>query len=166
MIWMKLKNLLIFKLLEGIASLKDEIKKKKSFLKRYRNYLIRIERLEEKLLSIDNQLEGMSSKRISDMPTGGVPVTVDDLLVRKEETKQRIKRIVRTSNNVKSEIYEVIDQIDDYRFSEVLEAYFIDGKTMEHIAEERDYSVKHIKYLYSKGIKEIQISDDDDFSND
>lgn len=146
--------------------MKDEIKKKKSFLKRYRNYLIRIERLEEKLLSIDNQLEGMSSKRISDIPTGGLPVTVDDLLCRKEETKQRIKRIVRTSNRIKSEIYEVIDHIDDYRFSEVLEAYFIDGKTMEYIAEERNYSVKHIKYLYSNGIKEIKISDIDDFRDE
>lgn len=151
-------NLWIFKLLEVISLLKDEIKKKKSFLKRYRNYLIRIERLEEKLLSIDNQLEGTSSKRISDMPTGGVPVTVDDLLSRKEETQKRIQRLIDISSQVKSEIYELIDQIDDYRFAEVLEAYFIECKTLECIAEEKHYSVKHIKYLYGSGIKGIQMN--------
>lgn len=152
-----------------IPSLKDEIKKKKAFLKRYRNYLIRIERLEEKLLSIDNQLEGMSSKRISDMPKGGVPVTVDDLLVRKEETKQRVKRLIDTSNKVKSEIFEAIDHIDDYRFAEVLESYFIECKTLECIAEEKHYSVQHVGYLYGKGMNEIPISNDnygDDFNNE
>ena len=80
-----------------IPSLKDEIKKKKSFLKGYQNYLIRIERLEEKLLSIDNQLEGMSSKRIRDMPKGGLPVTTDELLYRKEEIKRRIQNLIDKS---------------------------------------------------------------------
>ena len=139
--------------------MKDEIKKKKSFLKRYRNYLIRIERLEEKLLSIDNQLEGMSSKRISDMPTGGLPVTVEDILNRKDETKKRIQRLIDNSVSVKSEIYEVIDHIDDYRFAEVLEAYFIECKTLEFIAEEKHYSIRHVGFLYGKGIEMIQINE-------
>lgn len=142
-----------------IPSLKDEIKKKKSFLKRYRNYLIRIERLEEKLLSIDNQLEGMSSKRISDMPTGGLPVTVEDILNRKDETKKRIQRLIDNSVSVKSEIYEVIDHIDDYRFAEVLEAYFIECKTLECIAEEKHYSIRHVGFLYGKGIEMIQLNE-------
>lgn len=159
MIWMKLKNLLIFKLLEVITSLKDEIKKKKSFLKRYRNYLIRIERLEEKLLSIDNQLEGMSSKRISDMPRGGLPVTTDELFYRKDETKKRIQNLIDKSIEVKSEIYEVIDHIDDYRFAEVLEAYFIECKTLECIADEKHYSIRHVGFLYGKGLKEVKLKD-------
>ena len=140
-----------------IPSLKEETKIKKSFLKRYRNYLIRIERLEEKLLSIDNQLEGMSSKQISDMPTGGLPVTVEDILNRKEETKKRIQRLIDTSLLVKEEIYEVIDHIDDYRFAEVLESYFIECKTLEVIAEEKHYSVQHVGYLYGKGLEMIQL---------
>lgn len=142
-----------------IPSLKDEIKKKKSFLKGYQNYLIRIERLEEKLLSIDNQLEGMSSKRISDMPKGGLPVTTDELLYRKEEIKRRIQNLIDKSIEVKFEIYEVIDHIDDYRFAEVLEAYFIECKTLECIADEKHYSVRHISSLYSEGLKEIQINE-------
>ena len=140
-----------------IPSLKEETKVKKSFLKRYRNYLIRIERLEEKLLNIDTQLEGMSSKRISDMPTGGLPVTVEDILNRKEETKKRIQRLIDTSLLVKDEIYEVIDHIDDYRFAEVLESYFIECKTLECIAEEKHYSVQHVGYLYGKGLDMIQL---------
>lgn len=126
-------------------------------MKRYKNYLIRIERLEEKLLVIDNQIVGVQSKRISDMPKGGVAVSLDDLLIKKEETQQRIQNLVDTSHKVKQEIYACIDTLDDYRFAEVLEDYFLNSRTLEDIAEYRHYTVRHVGFLYGKGLELIQI---------
>ena len=87
------------------------------------------------------------------------PITTDELLYRKEEIKRRIQNLIDKSIEVKFEIYEVIDHIDDYRFAEVLEAYFIECKTLECIADEKHYSVRHISSLYSEGLKEIQINE-------
>lgn len=142
--------------------LRDETKKKKYFLKRYRNYLIRIERLEEKLLLIDNQLLGIKSVGISDMPKGGQSLTKDDLLIKKEETEQRIQNLVDISRKVKHELYACIETLDDYRFAEVLENYFIDGYTLEEIAEMKNYSVQHVGYLYGKGLDRITIVNNDE----
>lgn len=137
--------------------LKEEDKQKKYFLKRYRNYLTRIERLEEKISSINEELIGIKSITISDMPKGGQPITKDDLLIRREETEQRIQTLNETSLKVKKEIYECIDHLDDFRLAEVLENYFIDAMTLEEIAEVNHYSIRHVGFLYAKGIESIQI---------
>lgn len=145
----------------GDFSLKEETKKKKIYLKRYRNYLIRIKRLEEKLFQIDNQLIGLKSTQITDMPKGGIAATKDDLLIKKEETEHRIQNLVDISRNVRMEIFDCIETLDDYRFSEVLESYFIDGYTLEAIAENKNYSIQHVGYLYGKGLEMVQIVEND-----
>lgn len=141
--------------------MKEETKKKKYFLKRYRNYLVRINRLEEKLFQIDNQLIGLKSRQITDMPRGGTPLTKDDLLIKKEETEHRIQNLVDISRVVRMEIIDSLDTIDDYRFSEVLESYFIEGQTLEAIAENKNYSIQHVGYLYGKGLDLVQIVEND-----
>lgn len=141
--------------------MKEETKKKKYFLKRYRNYLFRINRLEEKLFQIDNQLIGLKSRQITDMPRGGTPLTKDDLLIKKEETEHRIQNLVDISRVVRMEIIDSLDTIDDYRFSEVLESYFIEGQTLEAIAENKNYSIQHVGYLYGKGLDLVQIVEND-----
>lgn len=141
--------------------MKEETKKKKYFLKRYRNYLVRINRLEEKLFQIDNQLIGLKSRQITDMPRGGTPLTKDDLLIKKEETEHRIQKLVDISRVVRMEIIDSLDTIDDYRFSEVLESYFIEGQTLEAIAENKNYSIQHVGYLYGKGLDLVQIVEND-----
>jgi DNA-directed RNA polymerase specialized sigma24 family protein len=139
--------------------LKEETKKKKQYLKRYRNYLVRIERLEEKLSNIDDQLLGMKSVTINDMPRGGIPLTKDDLLSKKEETQERIQKLVDISRDVKNQIYDCIETLDDYRFAEVLEHYFVDGYTFEAIAEIKCYSLRHVGYLYAKGLEKVVINE-------
>ncbi|MDT2483153.1 hypothetical protein [Enterococcus avium] len=137
--------------------MKEETKRKKNYLKRYRNYKTRISRLEEKLASLDEQLVGVKSVEITDMPKGGLPLTKDDLLARKEETSLRIQNLVNISRDVRVEILNCLDTLDDYRFAEVLECYFIDGYTLEAIAEIKHYSVQHVGYLYGRGLDLIQI---------
>ncbi|MHC5215410.1 hypothetical protein ACYSNR_02010 [Enterococcus sp. LJL128] len=137
--------------------MKEEVKAKKYYLKRYRNYLLRIERLKDKLKLIENRLIGLQSVQIKDMPSGGIPLSKDDLFEEKEEIEHRIKRLTTNSKKVKTEIYDCIDKIDDFRFAEILESYFVDNKTLEEIAEDKAYSVQHVGYLYSKALEEIDI---------
>ena len=108
---------------------------KKRYLKRYRNNLSCIDRLEEKLNLLEVRLSSSRSPNLSGMPRGGTPVTTEDLIADKIELENRIARLKAKSKILKSEILEEIYSLEDPRYCEVLEAYFIDGYTLEKIAE-------------------------------
>lgn len=136
----------------------DEFKIKKSFLKRYTRIQKRIERLEYKLFMLDEKLYTVKNASISDLPRGGQPVTIDDILIRKEETEERINQLVMRSIGIRSEIYDVIDQLEDYRHVEVLEHFFIDDMSIEAIADKTGYTVRHTIRFYTKAIELLDIS--------
>lgn len=133
--------------------MKEETKCNKRYLNRYRRYMKRVDKLEEKLYQIDNQLQGLKSQQITDMPRGGTPLTLDDMLVKKEETEHRIQNLLDMSKEIRYEVFDCIDTLEDDRFAEVLECYFIDRMTFEEIAEHKNYSVRHVGYLYGRGIE-------------
>lgn len=135
----------------------QEIIKKKRFLKRYKKNKACIDRLEEKLLILDNRIKSVKSINYSGMPRGGTPVTVDDLISDKIELEERIKRLKDKSKVLKSEILEEIDSLEDPRYCEILESFFIDNKSLDSIAEEDGYTIRHVYRLYSEAIKTLTV---------
>ncbi|MFZ8764773.1 hypothetical protein [Enterococcus diestrammenae] len=138
--------------------MKEETKRKKYYLKKYRRCITKIDRLEEKLSELDFKLEGLNSKEITDMPRGGQPLTLDELLVRKEELKTRINNLVQSSHRIRQEACFAFDALDDERCAEVLEMYFIDLLSFDEIAESKHYSFRHVTRLYSQGLEEVRIA--------
>ena len=130
-----------------------EIENKKRSLKRYRKNLACIGRLEEKLNLLDQRIKSVKSPNLSGMPRGGTPVTVDELLSDKLDLEKRIKRLTDKNKNIKDQILDEIDSLEDYRYCEVLEAYFIDCKTISEIAEDMGYSDVHIYNLYRDAVR-------------
>lgn len=126
--------------------------KKKRSLKRYRKNIGCIERLEKKLVLLDERITSLRSPNLSGMPRGGVPVTIDDLMSDKMDLEDRIKRLKAKSRDLKKSVYEEIDSLEDSRYCEVLEAHFIEGLSFEDIAEEMGYSERHVINLYSEAI--------------
>lgn len=126
--------------------------KKKQFLRRYRKNVACIERLEKKLVLLDERITGLRSPNLSGMPRGGVPVTIDDLMSDKIDLEDRIKRLKAKSRDLKKAVYEEIDSLEDSRYCEVLEAHFIDGLSFEDIAEEMGYTERNVIKLYSEAI--------------
>lgn len=135
--------------------MKEGVRQNKKFLSRYRRYMQRVEKLENKLFQIDCDLQGLKTKNITDMPRGGHPLTTDDLLAKKEELEHRINNLVLKSKQIKFEIFDCIDSLEDDRFAEVLECYFIDRMSLEDIADRKGYSLRHVGYLYAKGIEKV-----------
>lgn len=125
---------------------------KKRYLRRYRKNLSCIDRLEEKLKLLEVRLSSPKSPNLSGMPRGGTPVTIEDLISDRKELEDRITRLKAKSKILKSEILEEIDTLDDPRYCEILEAYFIDGYTLEKIAEKECYTDRHVFRLYSEAI--------------
>lgn len=137
----------------------QEIKKKKRSLKRYKINLACIGRLEEKLTLLDERIKSVKSPNYSGMPRGGTPVSLEELLSDKVDLEKRIKRLKDKCKKLKDQILEEIDSIEDPRYCEVLEAYFIDCMTMPEIALEMGYSERYTYDLYDKAIKILVFND-------
>lgn len=56
-------------------------------------------------------------------------------------------------------VLEEIDTLEDDRYVEVLESFFIDCKSFADIAEDTGYQERHVIRLYSQGIEELVIND-------
>ncbi len=133
----------------------QEIENKKRSLKRYRKNVACIGRLEEKLNLLEQRITSVKSPNYSGMPRGGQPVTIEELLSDKVDLEKRIKRLKNKSKNLKDEILEEIDSLEDPRHAEVLEAFFIDCKSIDDIAEDMGYSSRWVYDLYLEAVSEL-----------
>ena len=129
-----------------------EITKKKNSLKRYKKHLACIKRLENKVITLDARITAIKSPNYSGMPRGGQPITVEDLISDKLELEDRITRLKSKSKDLKRQILDEIDTLDDPRYCEILEAFFVDCIPLEDIAEDNGYTVRHIYRLYSEAV--------------
>lgn len=135
----------------------QEIASKKRFLKRYRKNLNCIVRLENKLALLDVKLNSVRSPNLSGMPRGGVPVTAADMVADKIDLENRIERLKEKGKRLKLEILEEIDSLDEPRYVAVLEGFFIDCLSMEAIAENEGYTVRHVYSLYHDAVRELTL---------
>ena len=112
---------------------------KKTYLKRYQRTRSKIDRLQ---LRIDDLLSDQ--------------LTSDDTILL-SETKERIEAIEQDSNQIRKEIYTVIDRLDNYHEIEVLEMFFIFNYDFERIADEKCYSIRHVIRTYSRAIRNLEL---------
>ena len=92
------------------------------------------------------------SPNYSGMPRGGVPVTVEELISDKSDLEERIKRLKNKARRLKLEILTEIDLLEDDRYSELLELYYVDCLPLEKIADKMGYTVRHIYTLYNEAL--------------
>lgn len=134
-----------------------EFNKRKKYLKRYRKVLTKIDRLQSKLEDLNERMYKIKSPNFSGMPKGGTPPTLAEMLSDKEELESRIEKQIQKSKIIKKEILSVIDDLENDLQSEVLEGFFIEGRTLEDIAEDQGYTVRYIAKVYSVGITNIDM---------
>jgi len=141
-----------------VVLLHDEIiDKKKRWLYRYRNNQLKIERLQNKLETLEARIISIKSPNYSGMPRGGTPITIADLLSDKEDIKKRIKKLSSKGKVIKCEIQEAIDTLEYSKQAEVLEYWFINGYSVDQINEILSYSNTYIYRLYSRALNNINI---------
>lgn len=139
-----------------------KIERKKKELRRYRKNKECLNRLYEKLDFINIKMINPQAFKVSGMPRGGTPVTIGDLLIEKNELEDRIARMKVKGDKIKKKILNEIDSLDDYRYCEILEGYFIECKSLEDIALEEGYTIRHVYRLYKKGIELLTLNSQKD----
>lgn len=130
------------------------IKRKKIYLKRYRKNKACILRLKNKLYILDSKLKNPKSPSYSSMPRGNL-ISTEDILADKYDLEKRINKLTKKAENLKFKILNEIDTIDDPRYCEILEAYFIECMDMEDIADRMGYGKRHIYKLYAIAIQKL-----------
>lgn len=136
----------------------QEIERKKRSLKRYKKKRACVDRLEEKLSLLDDRIKSIKTPSLSGMPRGGQPITIDELMSDKMDLEKRIARLKEKSDNLKCEILEEIDTLDDVRYVEILESFFIDCIDLEDIADNEGYTVRHVYRLYSEAVTKLALT--------
>lgn len=135
-----------------------EHERKKRYLKRYKRNGILIDRLENKLRALEARIQGVRSPSLSGMPRGGKPVTREDLIADKVDLERRIERLKGKGEDIRRETLDLIDELEDARYAEVLESFLIDDMTFREIAEDMDYTERHVIRLYSEAIDAITLN--------
>jgi DNA-directed RNA polymerase specialized sigma subunit len=129
-----------------------ELDRRKRYLKKYKRNNVMIKRLSDRLDALNMRIYSIKSPSMSDMPRGGEPVDLVDLLADKADLEERIRRLKSRGDGYRTDLINIIDELDDPRYADVLEAFFVDGKTFEDIADELGYTTRHVIRLYSEGI--------------
>lgn len=138
---------------------KDELERRKKFMKRYRRNAALVKRLELRVQAKQNQITKVKTSNYSAMPRGGQPVELSDLISDRDELDERVKRLKAKGRVLRQEIAEKIDELDDPRLADVLEYYCLDCMTIESIAEEMGYTSRHVYELYTNAFSYISLED-------
>lgn len=128
---------------------------KKKWLHRYIKNKENLSRLNERLEVLDQRITSIRSPGFSDMPRGGIPVTLEDLVADKAELEERITRARERGLIMKQEISDRIHTLDNLRYVGLLEDRFIYGLSMAEIAQTIGCSERHA-YLICKEAIEAQ----------
>ena len=134
-----------------------ERENKKKYLKRYRRNGVLVGRLERKLEAIEARIQGVRSPSLSGMPRGGEPVTREDLIADKVDLERRIKRLKSKGEAVRREILDIIDELDDWRYAEILEDFLIEEMDFSEIADKMNFTERHVIRLYGEAIDAVMI---------
>lgn len=123
------------------------------YLKSYRWIEAEIMDDEERLARLDARLYAPGAVKVSDMPRGGQPITMESLVAEKIELQERIN----AKNSRRRAILESIETMRSERDRRVLKLHFVDGMTHEQVAERINYSVTQTRRYYETALEHFDM---------
>ena len=132
----------------------------KEFLRRARAIDRRVDEATERAERIRARLEAGRLSSLTGMPRGGASDwtdTADRLIELEKRINARTRELVRW----KLAAIDAIQAVDDGRYRELLELYYIDGFTWEQVAERMGYTdVRWVYVLHGRALKEVRVPKD------
>ena len=123
------------------------------FLNSYRWRMEEAQILRDRIDDLEDQLTGIRAQKITDMPRGGQPITMESLVAEKIELQERIN----AKNSRRRAILESIETMRSERDRRVLKLHFVDGMTHEQVAERINYSVTQTRRYYETALEHFDM---------
>lgn len=130
----------------------------KRFLSRAYHIDQKIERRTEEAARLRSRLE-KATAQLTGMPRGGNSDWTDTE-VKVLELEEQIKAEIERLCQVKREIREAIDAVEDARYRELLELRYIVGMRWERIAVEMNYAYDWIRHMHGEALKLVRVPDE------
>ena len=132
----------------------------KEFLRKVRDIDRRIDENQERVDRMRARLEAGRMTALTGMPRGGRNDWTDtmDRLISLE---QRINARIREMCRLKHLAMDAIDQVNDARYRELLELYYIDGYTWEQVAKQMEYTdVRWVYVLHGRALRKVKVPEE------
>ena len=136
---------------------KTQYQAKLDFLNSYRWRMREVEILRGRISDLEDQLTGIRAQRITDMPRGGQPVGVDDLVAKKVDLLTVYKRDLALAEEARAAIYECIRSVGSIRDRTILSMNYVDGMSYSRIGEILNYSTRQIKRFNREAVENMKI---------
>lgn len=124
----------------------------------------RISEMEEKISSLEDRLTGIPAQQITDMPKGGKPRDMGDLITAKLNLMSELKknqamyqRDLKEAEALKANVYQYIRSADNIRDRTLLAMHYVDGMSYARIADVMCYSDRQIKRICKNAVKKLPI---------
>lgn len=86
---------------------------------------------------------------------GGEGNGTEDKFIRVADYELLIDKKIDKLLEIKQEIIEAVDTVENSTYKALLLAYYVNCKTWEQVAEDMDYDVRWIYILHKRALKEI-----------
>lgn len=123
----------------------------------------RISDMEEKIRSLEDRLTGIPAQQITDMPRGGKPRDMGDLITSKLNLMDQLKKNkvmyqqdLAEAETLKANVYQYIRSADCIRDRTILAMHYVDGMSYARIADVMSYSDRQIKRICKNAVKNLQ----------
>lgn len=134
-----------------------EHREKIKYLNQYKYLNKEIDRKIESLENWKNKILNVTST-LSDMPKSNKRSDViSDGIAIISEIEDTINKEIDNLINLKKEIENKIDQVEDPKLRELLKCRYLDCKSWEEIAYKNNITWRHVYRLHEKALDEIKI---------
>lgn len=123
----------------------------KEFLRRARGVDRRVDEAQERVERLRARLESGRQSQLTGMPRGGSgdwTQTADRLIELEQAVNARTRELVRW----KLAAIDAIRAVEEPRLAELLELYYIDGYTWDHVAERMNLDKRWLFRLHGKAL--------------
>lgn len=133
------------------------IKEKITFLKRYYWGNVELDKLYEKLEKINVRIKRIKSSNFSLTPRGGIAQSIDDLISLEEECQDKIVKKMISLENIKIDIEDSIDTLEDTKLRILLKYLYIDNLSYKEVSIKMSQSERHLRRLHNEAIELVKI---------
>lgn len=123
----------------------------------------RIAEMEEKIQALEDKLTEIPAQQISDMPKGGKPRDMGDLVTAKldlidalKRTKVVYERDLAEAEALRVKVYDYIRSAESIRDRTILAMHYVDGMSYARIAEVLGFSDRQIKRICRNAVQNLQ----------